>query len=62
MVGLLLFCLMYILYIYNELRKVADVRSQMGKAVLQPHTQSGWQRGFSLTVASQVDTAGTFRV
>lgn len=53
---------MYILYIYNELRKVADVRSQMGKAVLQPHTQSGWQRGFSLTVASQVDTAGTFRV
>ena len=27
----LLFCLMYILYIYNELRKIADVGSQMGE-------------------------------
>lgn len=31
MVGLLLFCLMYILYIHNELRKVADVGSQVGE-------------------------------
>lgn len=31
MVGLLLFCLMYILYIHNELRKIASVGSQMGE-------------------------------
>lgn len=43
MVGLLLFCLMYILYVYNELRKIADVGSQMGKAILQPHKRYGWQ-------------------
>lgn len=31
MVGLPLFCLMYILYIHNESRKVADVGSQVGE-------------------------------
>lgn len=31
MVGLLLFCLMYIFYVYNRLRKIADVGSQMGE-------------------------------
>lgn len=34
MVGLL-FCLVYMLYIHNELRKTPDVGNQVGKAILQ---------------------------